>query len=586
MCYERRGSQLPPKFWPTRLLDPRTCTAYQRGASNSYDGDIEPRYVAVSYTWNRFAAPGKWQRSQVKNVPWRIPVVRDYHFTPERLNEVLQEAVDRANVRFCWLDIFCIDQSLSPSQSEEVHYQPSIFRCATETFVWLTRTPSDILTALQDRWRKCVESEADHLDQLASSLAAVLEDPWFSSLWTLQEAEPNTRIIAREGVSVPSSKLSHPGNTFDTGFSMSSRESSLTLRDLSLYSRFYAKEHSWSPWDFAQLATSERQNAPVLAIKLRRAGLLDTYLFNPNLLYQLAQFREVNKLQDRLHYIRRDVFNMVQDASPMGHTARPVSPSQLDSLHLDIILKAPVQSQLFLATSLQPQGPSWALAPDVFVPNFPFLARYLEQHITLCEVTHGVWPSVNVSGFACSLQVFVRSLTGAQNLSIQFYLQIASVWLDDPANLCMYDASTEVEGIDFEELGPIAENIVPSTREAMAEALQRLCYNSVPMSTPPVMTESNIVLFQISQASRSSGDNAAYFIGLILERSITPTTDSSPRSTTSIGHWRRRGVCFWMQCPSQAPHAKTPSSPAYQPRPNCLDTLGIEYFRLEEAKLY
>lgn len=246
--------------WPRRLLHIPTWTSYKWRPGNVYGGHVEPQYVAMSYTWGRWQLtegmkPGI-KALPIRGVPWTIPRVDpDLHFSRTELINVLYEAVQdplrryyyyawrgmRINSRegwgwavtslirwfhsfvsppcqFVWLDIACIDQRYNKITLAEIGRQARIFQHAEHVYVWLSRTSNQRLEALINELQggtialeiepymksqtKLQTSETERLlDQILCGLAGLLEDPWFASLWTLQEAYlcPKAVILSREG---------------------------------------------------------------------------------------------------------------------------------------------------------------------------------------------------------------------------------------------------------------------------------------------------------------------------------------------------------------------------------------------------
>lgn len=112
-----------------------------------------------------------------------------------------------------WLDIACIDQNPnSRDTASEIGRQAKIFARADYVYAWLCKTDHEMLKKLQltgysseeQAWeamndrvsRRCMDIE----DLLNIEFVKYLTvDPWFSSLWTLQEAflRPDAFIMTR-----------------------------------------------------------------------------------------------------------------------------------------------------------------------------------------------------------------------------------------------------------------------------------------------------------------------------------------------------------------------------------------------------
>lgn len=196
--------------WPRRLLHIQTLKSYEWRPGNIYNGHRNPMYSALSYTW------GRWQLDEdempeVNAIPvggtfWSIPRIDPAHFTAERFAAVIADTADphpsdsdASRVEFLWLDVACIDQTPgSREKAQEVGRQARIFRSATRVFVWLTtHTRSYYMTYISEIWTqyeiRCSPGFHTNVNirdwamEVTMIVADLLADPWFSSLWTLQE---------------------------------------------------------------------------------------------------------------------------------------------------------------------------------------------------------------------------------------------------------------------------------------------------------------------------------------------------------------------------------------------------------------
>ena len=216
--------------WPRRLLHVSTLTSCEWAEGNIYKGVKEPRYVAISYTWGRWALrPGEKpgvESIRIKGVDWEIPRIDPDRFTAADLENVLRNIIEPnrdvenaykrtlqldqqltigesydpdtqtryaseedANtppIEFVWLDVACIDQrNYAPVQvraAHEIGRQFAIFTRATRIYIWLT---TQVSNAAQKRYdsisrvgRMCVNSTPSHLQRtdLASGTFDSLPD--------------------------------------------------------------------------------------------------------------------------------------------------------------------------------------------------------------------------------------------------------------------------------------------------------------------------------------------------------------------------------------------------------------------------
>ncbi len=229
--------------WPRRLLHIQSMRSYAWQPGNIYGGVKEPKYNAISYTWGRWALKENEKPDvtalQVYGTPWNIPRVNPQHFTMSDFHNILKNTaktlevvidkrktvtIESQSVDFIWVDVACIDQRFNRESMLEIGRQAEIFRNALRVYIWLSRTSSDQLddfscevrdlseTAfrtlpekLQGRTVYAAEAEGDFrpewLDDGFRTLQSLHEDPWFTSLWTLQEAflRKDACFLSKEG---------------------------------------------------------------------------------------------------------------------------------------------------------------------------------------------------------------------------------------------------------------------------------------------------------------------------------------------------------------------------------------------------
>ena len=187
----------------------------------------------------------------VRGVPWCIPRVDpDIHFSVDEFQHAVYETMrtgerffefdyikssralrktpaswlvrpllrwlerHRTVYEFLWLDIACIDQRPGPVQMAEIGRQARIFQNATYSYVWLSRLSYDRLDSLlndlsvavaglqRESYSRAISWDGHHWMLLAiQAMRDLTDDPWFKSLWTLQEGYlcNNAIILSRDG---------------------------------------------------------------------------------------------------------------------------------------------------------------------------------------------------------------------------------------------------------------------------------------------------------------------------------------------------------------------------------------------------
>ncbi|KAK1675984.1 hypothetical protein BDP55DRAFT_631681 [Colletotrichum godetiae] len=234
-------------YWPRRLLHIPTLTSVERHEHNAYGTTETPRYSILTYTWSRWkikdddhAVPGL----PMKGALWKIPSTRESHFTLDSFRTVI-DFIAFEDVGWAWVDVACIDQEDEIMNAEEVGHQIAIFDKAVKVHVWLCEVTHESLTkAFRDMknsglagltfntfsevkspvtplfttWEDVHHDEIrmavvrKTIDRVNSGLQHVLKDPWFSSLWTLQEA-----VLRKDALILSAEGLPCAWNTSDDG---------------------------------------------------------------------------------------------------------------------------------------------------------------------------------------------------------------------------------------------------------------------------------------------------------------------------------------------------------------------------------
>lgn len=180
-------------------------------------GDLPvcPEYTCVSHTWGRWRKQG--EAAEIPGAKWPIPenTLYDVRELPDMLGGL--------GDRYVWFDLFCIPQYGDDLRAKtEISRQAAIFRNCKRCIAWINqcREWSGLETAL--RWLsyryldstsqgslapKLSEQESSALMQQAMCPVEVMADltkgadiePWFTSLWTLQEVAlcPDIELYSR-----------------------------------------------------------------------------------------------------------------------------------------------------------------------------------------------------------------------------------------------------------------------------------------------------------------------------------------------------------------------------------------------------
>jgi hypothetical protein len=184
-------------------------------------------YTCISHTWGRYTIPpppALPEKVYVPGVPWTVP--RNSNFDVVELGDRLIGL--RCNTRYVWIDLFCIPQDGSELMQVEIGRQASIFQNATFAVAWLNDVESfDALRqaliimsysllalpdgcdewdvyywAIDTAWEKIGTQPSGLLYKREGrfSWTHVECNPWFTSLWTLQELclRPDMWLCSRD----------------------------------------------------------------------------------------------------------------------------------------------------------------------------------------------------------------------------------------------------------------------------------------------------------------------------------------------------------------------------------------------------
>lgn len=347
--------------WPQRLLRIKDMTSYELrlDGNDAYyrKKDKNPKYAIVSYTWGRFRADGEWKSPinpkaeaiSVKNIKWKIPAIDpEQGFSRDKFKRTLQAVA--GSYDYVWVDVACINQDNDPYN--QIGCQASIFNRASASFIWLHQQGLKNGTALDVLVKALVDSiQTDNIDysrmsyaeknaslsqrhELEARVCSLLHDPWFSSLWTLQEA-----FLRKDAVI-----LTRAGNTTQVEFN--GKQVDLTLQVLLDMCHSYL--------------SLEVPNANI-AQPMKTAGLDLLIARNPLVLLRAARHRKAQLLQDRIVGIQQ-IFGV--DVGKPNATLTDME----KILSLEINKRCPALAQAFIHPYEGSDGsPSWQAKLGTFV---------------------------------------------------------------------------------------------------------------------------------------------------------------------------------------------------------------------------
>lgn len=174
--------------------------------SSSLDMSSYPTYTAISHTWGRWVTA---QPIDVDGVPWKVPQNKKF---PVRDLPTLLQSVPGGSP-YIWLDLVCIPQNGSLRGAKEISRQARIFNAARYVIAWQNEVESfdglqsilewkslHLLTltdenenrriaGIERAWSNMAGKQSGLLQPRSGKLewANMALNPWYTSLWTLQE---------------------------------------------------------------------------------------------------------------------------------------------------------------------------------------------------------------------------------------------------------------------------------------------------------------------------------------------------------------------------------------------------------------
>ncbi|MCJ1390727.1 hypothetical protein MMC18_003588 [Xylographa bjoerkii] len=413
-------SKAAARVWPRRLLYLPSMTSLEHQPGHVYGDIVEPEYNAISYTWGRYEA-SSGQRLGVNGVSWKIPAIKEEHFTVQQFKEALETA--RCLSGFIWLDVACIDQENYFIKMDEIGKQAAIFRSAKQVYVWLTSLNTSVMqSALEtigllsgkvhqiiyqenfspmDNFEDLLHQER-LLDDFETSFTMIFADPWFSSLWTLQEAylsETATFLSQTSGMAPysrpfykPTSKrdlLTLSGDCEETKVALLTYEGMDTRIDRILY-------------------LIERSGLSVLGSPAQD--------YPASLLYSAASYRTTRDPLDRIYGIMQ-VYNLRLGASAEPNKSFTVTELE-NQLGAALNAMSPIAAQGHVHTIPQPPDETWRVGQKSLLPNTFYITAF---HDSRCKIFFDETQRPRFQGQACDVNRLAEFWTEASLLQDQLF---------------------------------------------------------------------------------------------------------------------------------------------------------------------
>ena len=394
-----------PRTWPHRLLHIPSMTSREWKPGNIYGPDTEPDYSILSYTWGRFQIPNG-PRLSIKGIDWQIPSINENHFTVADLRRLLEQMMLKHD--YAWIDIACIDQKREKEKMLEVGRQASIFKGARQAYVWLNKYEPETLDNHMQTLMRCgydlSQGTVDirqGAEEMIRSLSLLLQDPWFSSLWTLQES-----LLQRHAI-----LLNKRGEPVTTHGPWTGEPPSTQLLDVSEICAI-ARRLTDNAMQTGSSAGHEGSLSPQQEIfqSLRRiideSGLDFRLCPNPNIQYAAARFRKTSYLEDRIYAIMQVYGYRLGNSAPSLRKIRHIGLEELELQFLTALTsQSVVLSQAFQHREVPEAGQSWCITNDIRVPERLQKILVHDQFLTsACRIKVLKKSKAYFEGSACTLR--------------------------------------------------------------------------------------------------------------------------------------------------------------------------------------
>ncbi|KAG8529590.1 uncharacterized protein KY384_006227 [Bacidia gigantensis] len=566
--------------WPRRLLHVPTMTSHKWSPGNKYGSATSPPYIAISYTWGRYMlSPNEMPEVKplpIRGVSWPIPRVNpSTHFTVSEFQHILKQmtlephrwyaftewrwkqrtwrrrvvnAVYRfleqhARVyEFVWLDVACIDQRWTRSTMLEIGRQARIFSHAKHSYVWLSRlTEANLRPLLLDLrgalyglqnepWvrEKAVGFQSrPWLRMAVGCLSGLLSDPWFSSLWTLQEAFLCTQavILSRDGKAV-----------LDVA--------QFDLKPWTLQ-RLFGFVNDFVLWAERSTAPRAEPEYSELMDLVQQSGMAALWLNTPMGLLGVSYTRKTTRSLDRVYGVMQTLGSDFQvglaraDADP----SKEYTLSELeDEFGATVIERYPILSQMHVYLEPPEPGKGWCVRGSSAVPMIAERGDLFGWssgnrldigmevgYKTLCDIStvkvqDNLW--ARLSGRACSFIKLQQAWKEADQSSFATRL-LHSNWR-------MHRSSTPSIHMIALDRGTPFEPEMPELRILNVVGLGSDDHQH---NLAAWMTEQpNAEDVRVFLLGWSHMQDEVFHTGLILIK----------RESTDITYWHRIGICMWM----------------------------------------
>lgn len=547
--------------WPHRLLHIPSMTSRKWKPGNIYGPDAEPSYSILSYTWGRYEVP-EGPRLEIKGIDWQVPSIDPNHFTVADLSRLLKHVMLKDD--YVWIDIACIDQKREKEKMQEVGRQASIFKVARRAYVWLNKYEPEILNKHMQNLMRCVyEFEQGMIDALQAvedmidSISHILQDPWFSSLWTLQES-----VLQRHAI-----LLNKRGEPVTTNGPWLGESPFTQLMDISGACGI-ARRFTDHAMHIGPIASHQDSLLPQLGrlqslrTIIDESGIDFMLCPNPNIQYAAARFRKTTYPEDRIYAIMQVYGYRLGNSAKSIRRVRHFGLKDLELQFLKTLTsQAVILSQAFQHLEAPEAGQSWCITNHIRVPERLHNILVHDRFLTsACTITVRRKNEAYFNGTACTL----RQLLGYWGFRSQETLTLLDKVNDAPRGLKERNTYFQSRLLDLVDrfFKRAKQGIIMDCNDSMSfewppdtavldDQAEPIIENRVPELTHAAETQK--VIGEAIMTKYRDMMPSVLCLGLskhieLIAVAMIIVRESSAHSVlrkVKKDVWRRVGVCFW-----------------------------------------
>lgn len=399
---------------------------------------------------------------------------------------------------------------------------------------------------MKEKSQHCAHANAsiEWLATVRASLDGIFIDPWFTSLWTLQEAFlcQNAFVLPLEADLTPIG--SQLGLKIGSHATLEALCTVSTTLNQVIKSERPTVEARWQADKDDSVLLKRLNYLDDVYYMLNQRGLLALATRNPIALYNIAQYRKTTRDPDRVYGIQQ-IFELRLGTSAPGvsessskHFNRFVLEDQLGAA---ILVKYSVASQLHVFTEPVEEGRGWRVSGASTVPSL--------------DIRRDVWGLEFEHRCLLSTEKIEGQRWGAFRGQTCSFAELSGAWknVDEaPSNLLGTKSPQQImldtflhEISDHSVVNhpdePIWTTVWSKRKEIPRDEQQhRLAWGLNALIPEEFEGESPLVLLLGSfvdgnQSDQASSGLARYHVGLILVHKIAGTS----------AYWKRLGFCIW-----------------------------------------